>query len=190
MNDEKKRSGRASGGALEGSRKPGLARRFFADDQGTASIEAVIMLPFFIIVWGLLLFAVDVYQHKINAGLQARDCGWSFAQTGCETLPPSCSEEPVDEFDTGDSASSSEITTALSGASEIPVVGDLLTGALQGIFGKLRIAETELDVQRPQVLGATTVHTTGSFAIMCNERPRTIGEMAVEMVCGIVPDFC
>jgi hypothetical protein len=142
-------------------------------------------------VWGLLLFAVDVYKHKIEAGIQARDCGWTFAQTGCQTVPPSCQEEPGDPVSTEDAAGSSELASSVDDVPiDIPVVGDVLNGIVDTIFGELRRARHESDVQRPQVLGATTVHTRGAFAIMCNERPRTVGEMARDMVCGLAPFFC
>lgn len=196
MHDEKKRSAssrgrRAVSGAVEGPRKPGFLRRVFGDDQGTASIEAVIMLPFFIMVWGLLLFAVDVYKHKIDAGIRARDCGWTFAQTGCQTVPPSCQEEPGDPVSTEDAAGSSELASTVDDLPiDIPIIGDVLNGVVDTIFGELRRARHSEDVQRPQVLGSTTVQTRGAFAIMCNERPRTVGEMALDMVCAVAPFFC
>lgn len=195
MHDEKKRSARPSSGAVEGPRKPGLLRRFGAtlagDQQGTASIEALIMLPFFIMVWGLLLFTVDVYKHKIDAGIRARDCGWTFAQTGCETVPASCQEEPGDPISTEDSVGSGELASSVDDLPiDIPIIGDVLNGVVDTIFGELRRARHESTVQRPQVLGSTTVHTRGAFAIMCNERPRTIGEMATDMVCAVAPFFC
>lgn len=206
MHDEKKRAVRTSGRAavppvrrvardgaipVEGSRRPGILRRFFRNDEGTASIEAVIMLPFFIIVWGLLLFAVDVYKHKIDAGIQARDCGWSYAQSGCETVPPSCQEAPGDPVAVSDVAGSGELASSVDDVPvSIPVIGDLLNGLVDTIFGEMKRAQHVNDVQRPQVLGASTVHTRGAFAIMCNERPRTIGEMARDMVCSIASFFC
>ena len=190
-NRTKERSTKQGGHAIEGSRRPGLLRRFFADEEGTASIVAAIMIPFFIIVWGLLLFAVDVYKHKIDAGLQARDCGWSFAQTGCETLPPQCAEEPGDPVAVDGGEGTGDLESSMDELPlDIPIIGDVLNGVIDTLFGELRVARHTEDVQRPQVLGATTVHTRGAFAIMCNERPRTVGEMALDMVCAIAPFFC
>ena len=190
-NRTKERSTKQGGHAIEGSRRPGLLRRFFADEEGTASIVAAIMIPFFIIVWGLLLFAVDVYKHKIAAGLQARDCGWSFAQTGCETLPPQCAEEPGDPVAVDGGEGTGDLESSMDELPlDIPIIGDVLNGVIDTLFGELRVARHTEDVQRPQVLGATTVHTRGAFAIMCNERPRTVGEMALDMVCAIAPFFC
>lgn len=188
---EKQRRRGVVGGAIEGSRRPGFLRRFLANDEGTASIEAVIMIPFFIIVWGLLLFAVDVYKHKIDAGMQARDCGWSFAQTGCETLPPQCQAEPGDPVAVDGGAGTGELESSMDDLPlDIPIIGDVLNGIIDELFGELRVARHNEDVNRPQVLGATTVHTRGAFAIMCNERPTTVGEMALDMVCAIAPFFC
>ncbi|MDQ3031030.1 MAG: hypothetical protein M3Y87_01330 [Myxococcota bacterium] len=190
MHDKKERRGRTPSGTVEGTRKRSRMRQLLSDEKGTASIEAVIMLPFFIMVWGFLVFVMDVYRHKLDAGVRARDCGWSYAQTGCQTVPPSCTAEPADEIDVDGGESSSEITGALAGASEIPVIGGMLEGALQGIFGEIRIARNDQEVQRPQVLGASTMQTSATFAIMCNERPRTVGEMALGIVCDLVPVFC
>lgn len=180
-----------AGSAIEGSRRPGFLRRLLGDEEGTASIEAAIMIPFFIIVWGLLLFAVDVYKHKIDAGRQARDCGWAFAQTGCETLPPQCEEEPGDPVAVEGGEGEGELESSMDELPlDIPVIGDVLNGVIDTLFGELRVARHSEDVQRPQVLGATTVETRGAFAIMCNERPRTVGEMALDMVCAVAPFFC
>lgn len=177
--------------AVEGPRRPSFVRRLLGDEEGTASIEAAIMIPFFIIVWGLLLFAVDVYKHKIDAGMRARDCGWAFAQTGCETLPPQCAEEPGDPVAVDGGEGAGELESSMDELPlDIPVIGDVLNGVIDTLFGELRVARNTQSVQRPQVLGATTVQTRGAFAIMCNERPRTVGEMALDMVCSVAPFFC
>lgn len=187
----RQRSATKAGRAIEGSRRPGVVRRLFEGEEGTASIEAVIMIPFFIIVWGLLLFAVDVYKHKIDAGLRARDCGWAFAQTGCQTLPPQCAEEPGDPVAVDGGAGTGELESSLDELPiDIPIIGDVLNGVIDTLFGDLRVARHSASVQRPNVLGATTVQTRGAFAVMCNERPRTVGEMALDMVCSVAPFFC
>jgi hypothetical protein len=192
---EKRRSGGAEGGRVEGpSRRPlgrGWLRRFLGDEHGTASIEAVIMLPFFIIVWGLLLFAVDVYKHKLDAGLRARDCGWSYAQTGCQTVPPQCQEEPGDPVAVDGDDGSGDLASSVDELPlDIPIIGDLLNGIVDTLFGELRRSRHNNQVRRPRVLGETTVQTRGAFAIMCNERPRTVGEMARDMVCAVASFFC
>lgn len=155
-------------------------------DQGAATTEAVIMLPFFILIWGGLLWIVQAYNAKIRAGILARDCGWTYAQSGCDEVPPQCSETPVDigAADGGDSSTRSELTSALD-STGIPILG----GLISGIFGNLQLATRYYDVSRPRVVGGGQFRATGQFAILCNERPRTIGEIAMDVLCDAAGGF-
>src|SRR3954453_9582048 len=61
--------------------------------RGTASVEVVVMLPVFVI-----LFASGFYLHGLitaaqDAGIAARGCAWAHAVAGCPTQRPSLCRE-------------------------------------------------------------------------------------------------
>lgn len=52
--------------------------------RGTASVEVVMMLPFFIIVFFGLYWMHAHYMGRQQAMLRARSCGWVYAAGACE----------------------------------------------------------------------------------------------------------
>lgn len=155
-------------------------------DEGAATTEAVIMLPFFILVWGSLLWIVQSYNARIRANILARDCGWSYAQSGCDEVPAQCSEAPTDigAADGGDSSTRGTLTSSID-STGIPI----LSGLISGIFGNLQLARHYTNVNRPEVVGGGSYRATGQFAILCNERPRAIGEVAQDVLCDAAGSF-
>ncbi len=162
-----------------------MLSRLLRETEGTATVEAVIMIPFFVLVWGFLIYAVQVYADGIRAGVRARDCAWTYAQTGCDSVPAQCQSEPADG-EVIDAGAESGVSELLTNMREIPVVG----GLLETIFGRLVVGVHNEEVTRPNILGGGGVQVQRSFAVMCNERPRTIGEIAQDIACGFIDLFC
>lgn len=67
---------------MQGSNKQ-LRDRGRRSRQGTASVEVIVMLPFFMIVFAGIFYMHSHYMGRQQAMLRARSCTWTYASGGC-----------------------------------------------------------------------------------------------------------
>jgi hypothetical protein len=151
------------------------ARSVWRDERGHATAEAVIMLPFFILVWGCIIFMSQGYERAIDVGAKTREHAWAHAMDHCEGGVGAGTEvydatEPAlgpfgDLFDMID-----EIIAVL------PLVGEIWPGFIneERKFGR------RSSVEKPTVLGAGSQRIAHTIVLMCNEEPQdtTLAELA------------
>ena len=53
-----------------------------ADKLCWGKLEAAIMLPFFIIIWGCINYVHDYYSARITLSSRAKTCAWAYANDG------------------------------------------------------------------------------------------------------------
>jgi hypothetical protein len=53
------------------------------DERGHATSEAVIMLPFFIMVWGCIIWASQSFENEIDLAAKTREHTWQHAMNDC-----------------------------------------------------------------------------------------------------------
>ncbi len=152
--------------------------------RGAASVEAVIVLPFFILIFAGVLYVHHLWENRQIALMTARQCAWLFSASGCDEQPSGCEglvhaagaeeqqNEVTDELDGG-------VIDQLSG---IPFLGP----AIRGIFGTALEANIERQTRRPPVLGGGRVPVAARYYMMCNEKAQTLGELISGSFCGLV----
>lgn len=172
------------------------------DKRGAAMAEGVIVLPFFIIVLAAIIYFHRAYATKISMNTKARSCAWSYAVNGCQKpLPDGCpvstvggeSKEVTDvfgmdfknNFGTEESEKvirdiekqKSALDSTLHG---VNLVGLTILGLSEGIKTSPSQA-----VQKPSILGGGTHTISGDYSVMCNERNRTVKDLAIAAYCSL-----
>ena len=154
-----------------------MLRALLRDERGTASIEAAVMLPFFIIAWAGLLYTYTGQDTLLKQRTLARHCAWAYSNSGCETLPPGCEAM-------GRTAMPSD---GAPDWSSVPVLGTFVPT----FFGEMVTVGSSQELQRPPLFGGGTANATAPYSIMCNERYRSMGEILHDTMCDQLgdPDF-
>jgi hypothetical protein len=141
-----------------------------AGERGAAMTEALILIPFFAIVWGCLLFAFKTGEKRAVVDEVARNCAWERMTGACKDAPsPRCT------FTDGPQLGNE----GLEGAANL--YQDLQTGLLNygmdlremfGPFFRPTFACARGGrVSKPRVIGGGDLGVRGSFSAMCNEIP-------------------
>jgi len=151
-----------------------ILRPLLRDDRGTASIEAAVMLPFFILCWAGLLYVYHGHEAKLAAGVDARHCAWAYSNGGCRVLPEGCRRLSTAEIE--QDGQSGDWLAALDG---IPVI----SGLAESIFGEVATVGHDITVDRPPLFGGGTVDASGTYTIMCNEERRDLGDVLQQTLC-------
>jgi hypothetical protein len=156
-------------------------RRLLKSEQGAVYTEAVITLPFFIMIWAFLIFTHSTVHEKIKNNAIAKGCTWSYALNYCEraSLPASCgstsfSDAPPAEWTDSDVADFMR---------RVPFIGDIILG--KGSYGS-RTATA----RKPGYLGGGDSSVQSRHSVSCNEKPKTVGDLIDNifgMVTGSVP---
>lgn len=172
--------------------KPSGARPFAARSRrrGTASVEAVILLPLLVLLFLGVLYLRDVFLGVQRADLEARTCAWLYSDNGCTSVPPGCeglvgpasSEVEVDSsvlqaFDEG-ARRAVEEGDASGFVQE--VIGSVLGPALDEAFGNALEGRGQVRIERSPLFGGDVLTLFSRFRLSCNLTARTPGEVALE----------
>ena len=159
-----------------------------SDQRGAALAEFVVLLPLFVLILVGLLYLFKTLEGRQLSMLKARSCGWQYAMEGCEKVPPGCDIFPGQ----GDDQSGFKEAMAglnerswLDAASHFPVIGK----AIKALFGEGKRGTASVMVPRPPLMGGGEVKVEGKFYILCNTKDKTLGEMATETFCTLVPEW-
>jgi hypothetical protein len=161
--------------------------------RGTASVEVVMMLPFFILV-----FAGVYYMHGLYAGRQlamskARACGWAYAKAGCQGARPS--ECPGPEggdpggaaMEAGEAAGTGTAGQILGTIDDIPVIGDILVAPFEMLFGKPLTTNARHTVNQPKPsYGPDKFTVGGHYFTLCNTVRKSWDRVATDIFCDFV----
>ncbi len=144
-------------------------RALLRDERGSVMTEAVIMLPFFILVWGCIIYVSQLYEKGIETQAVARECAWRHAKDNCEgetrcsiasALDVSSDYGPTDDGSISDA----------EGSGGPGFLGDgFLTNIL---FGSDITATAQDTTPKPEVIGGGDAQLTGKMGLACNEKPR------------------
>lgn len=121
--------------------------------RGAAMAEALVAIPFFILIFGSMVFIGNLYRSKLNTHRLSMENAWRESLMGCDetTMGP------------------------------LPVANNINLEAMAGApgaalcqegFGVLEESE-EGSVQRNYPLPAGAVNTTTTTRLICNEKPTT-----------------
>lgn len=163
------RSKRGGGGGFAA-----MLRALLRGERGAVFAEAVIMLPFFLILWGCILWTHSYYFTRVQLSSRTKGCSWYFANHACEgALPAGC------DGVTATTGGPINPATAPSGA-----LSSLASFMNSGPFGSIIQAVLGSDAQlrgsvaltRPTVLGGGSVNVSWNNTVMCGTKPQTPDE--------------
>jgi Flp pilus assembly protein TadG len=159
-----------------------------AGQRGAASVEALLLVPFFFIVWGCVFFVHRTFDRKLVVSEAARSCAWERMTSGCNA-PASAgcqlaaAPTPSDEQLEGSRASIVQIETLFQ----------RFTVDFRARFGPafrpLFAAAGEVRVARPASIGGGQVAVGTTLSAMCNEtgNPETVAAIARDSYCSQTP---
>ena len=157
------------------------------DEAGAVYAEAVIMLPVFLTILGLLYLVKDTYEAHMETMAIVRSEAWIYSNSACEQSPQRSSVQKRSVTDIfadavgAVSGAQSSIDTAFHSEddgeddpSEIPVVDDLLNS----IFGDgfYAISPT-VEVRGQALLGPMSQNVANRYALACNPAYKTFWDV-------------
>jgi hypothetical protein len=156
--------------------------------SGAASLEAVILLPVFILIFAGIQYVETLWENKQQALLQARKCAWLYANAGCDQgqLPPDCVRSTPDADGLPERNALAESTDGgvLDGLTDVPLIGPAIEGLFANAFNSLSSRE----IQPPPLLGERAFEVVGIYYLMCNERERDMLDLFKGAFCSFVSD--
>lgn len=182
---------------------------------GTASVEVIVMLPFFLIVYSGIYFMYGHYMGRQQALLRARSCAWTYAAGGCddkETLetclrnPPRTpnadgterdedapAKQPSDDANAeikagavGGDDPNNPVAKVINTLEGIPVLGD----AIKWLLGKpVTVQGRQFVHLSKSSLKASDIIVGAKYHTLCNSVPKRWEQVAKDIFCNFVGKF-
>ncbi len=140
-------------------------RSLLRDTRGSIFVEALVYIPFLILIWIFLNHTHAVSETSISTQRAARTCSWQYATRGCESPPAGCGASSSffdDLILRADGGGSFERL-----AMELPFLALTLTK----LHGDSEEVTLRTSVERPNILGGDR-ELIGHHAMMCNTKTR------------------
>jgi hypothetical protein len=156
-----------------------MNRNFSRDTRGTVTVEAVIALPVFVILFIGMFFVRDLANARLSANEEVRRCSWEYAlNNNCEKKPPGCDHVVGNGHygsllpDSGVSLTDLGKHAASSNSPGFTAVENILRKfvdeyLLQAITKKFDARKT-IEVRRPELFGGGKSVTTAKYGMACN----------------------
>lgn len=148
-------------------------QRLLKHEAGTASIEAAVMLPFFIICWSGIVYMYTGQDNALEQRTNARHCAWAYSNNGCRSVPTGCTASAPTTL-------GEDVPWA-----DAPIIGDMLGSVL----GESTTVTAEEEYGRPPMLGGGTSRALGRYTIMCNTTGRDFGDVVHDTMCAQLSSF-
>jgi len=137
--------------------------------RGAAYTETIIMLPFFFVIFGLLLFVARAYVGKSNLDSQARTCMWRHVMGGCGEPIAGCNivDNPilVGEVPANAASTLSTVSNQLAG------VSINVDEAFGDWFSEFFDVSDRGSFARPTIIGGGRQNFSVKVSNSCNETP-------------------
>jgi hypothetical protein len=139
--------------------------------RGTATVEAVVVLPVFVVLLVGISFVRDATSTRLFADQDARRCAWQYSFNNCESVPPGCEQvlaighlgvvpPKVENL-------LSNPKTGVSGGVRAILDGIVKTTLLEA-FTKSLDANRVVERDRPWLFGGSKSRITGKYRLACN----------------------
>ena len=151
-------------------------------------VEAVIVLPLFIVIFLSLLYVRDQVLARQQAQTEARRCAWLYSMKNCQVVPPECAEVlgPPSNGSAADPAVEPAIRKATSEATGdatgviSKVISPLLEVAIDAALGSSATAAANREIERPRLVGGGTKTVQGRYDLACNLAPSDPVDVAID----------
>jgi hypothetical protein len=162
---------------------PGVPRSPRASVRGVASVEAVIVLPIFVLLFVGVTYFAKLALAKGDAEAEARRCAWLYSMNNCQEVPAGCALPA----DAPPGASNPLVTALASGGKALEqnssdlvakIVTPLLGKAINEALGGSRVARASRTIERPPLFGGNTTTIAREYRLACNLAPESAGSVA------------
>ncbi len=160
-----------------------LGPRAARDSRGTASVEAVVVLPVLIILFVSVFYVRNQVFARQAAESKARACAWAFSMNNCDDhkIPVGC--EGLVGVVSAAGPLNDQVEKALSKATG-GIAGSIVTNVLEPVlgaaFGQALDANTKFSYERPALYGGGTQSAHGGYHLACNLAPETLSQVAMD----------
>lgn len=150
--------------------------------RGTATIEAILALSVFIIVWAGVLYMGRAYSAKLELKSKARACAWIQSAGSCSAEVDCSTTVGAGNFD-----DASEDLNEKFGGDALGVLEDVLKEQVEKLFGERATVAASTEFDRPAHLGGERVSVSASYSLPCNTKPvssKRITDQLLEILKG------
>jgi len=158
--------------------------------RGVASVEAVVFIPFLLMVYFGVTLVHGRYDAAQRAWISARSCAWMYSQRACQgELPAECGAANVEpselpeNSDLNDATSSNQIRTDDAASNKVHTT---LGAPSRTLFGEYTTVTGSADFQAPTVFGGSR-RISAKYFVACNLEPQTLGDIARDLVEAVMP---
>lgn len=163
--------------------------------RGSASVEIVVMLPLFIILFAGIYHLHALGVLALDNAERARGCAWQFAVQGCEAASTGDLCEGVSVAKDADVKRESDARAAggdetaaeleksksvLDQVADIPILG----GLVEALFGEGAVAA--LRRQTAGFMGEEEVTLQKSYYVVCNTVAKSWSDLMKDQVCAVI----
>ncbi len=136
--------------------------RINRDEKGIAMTEAVIVIPFFILIWMVLIYLHSICNARLEAQVKAHHTAFTQAMGG------NCSGSFESDKADGDEVRHTVdgVTSELSISESASPGGDALFDWSHHVISTVVTADN-----LPNPIGGPTQDTRGKARVMCNSKP-------------------
>jgi hypothetical protein len=150
-----------------------------APRRGTATIEAVMALFVFVLVWAGVHYMGDLYNAQLRTESEARTCAWLISAGACEVEVKGCSLAVRQGNTRGIDAELQAVGQSQKKKGKFAdAVTDKLMGPLSKLFGQRGHMTVGAEVARPQALGGKTTGVSSSYSLPCSTKATNTDELA------------
>lgn len=151
--------------------------------RGAASVEAVVVLPIFLVLFISVFYVRDQVLGRQAAQERARTCAWLYSANNCEfdahSMPADC-EGVTTEAPFGSEAVKT-VTDKLTGSGKVhDVINAMLDKAIETVFGNAIDTKVQHEVARPALYGGDTQVMVGEYHLACNLKKKEKLDIAME----------
>ncbi|HKO48575.1 MAG TPA: hypothetical protein VJV79_12675 [Polyangiaceae bacterium] len=150
--------------------------------RGVASYEALVALPFFILILAGVTLVRDRQLAIQAAENQARSCAWLYSASDCTSIPSGCegvlrpgtAPRPATQVDDVLRDAKSQVLAGGDAKGVIEKVAVALLGpAIDALFGRYLAGSANRNVTRPGLFGGGQTVVEGRYHLACNLHPTT-----------------
>lgn len=163
--------------------------------RGTASVEAVIALPVFVVLFIGLFFVRELTGAKLEADRHARSCAWAYAMNNCEHIPAGCagvllvpsSGAPDAGFEAKLREAENGMRSGEGSGVVMKILRSIVLDAVTSSVTKKFDATKPLQRERPNLFGGGKSQVIGKYRLSCNLPSKTQQQFAEDVWHTLVP---
>lgn len=153
-------------------------------ERGVASVEAVVFLPFMLLLFFGVTFVHQRYDATQRAWVSARSCAWAYSQQGCTgPMPAACGAQTV----TADLPQNADLNEAIPPDPEhgdddvlTPKANTLLGEPRSTLFGEYATVTGSVKFTPPRMFGGERT-VSAPYHLACNLEPKTLGDLVGDL---------